>query len=535
MNESKLSKNYGLSRRNFLKQSSLIGAAAMTSFMLPWRSIAAMADAFPVVDTVYGKIRGMDVAGIMTFRGIRYGESTAGKNRFMPPVKTKKWDGVFDAFAYGPASPQTPADPSDPYVQSVMWDNHVKAGISEDCLRLNIWTPGLSDGGNRPVFFYMHGGGFTNGSGSYPFDGDQLARMGDVVVVTVNHRLGPLGYLDLGPLTDSTKFESAGVVGMMDLVAALEWVHENIATFGGNPENVTILGQSGGGSKVSTLMVMPAAKGLFHKAVVESGSTLTLGSRERSTEQARQLVTELGIDTSRLEDIQKVDWSNIIEAEANTSFRPIVDGKVIPNHPFDPTAPEISADVPMIVGYNREDSSYTNATDTPLSEEGLKEWTKTKYRDNAPEILSIYRKIYPNATPFQLQSRISTDARLRISATTQVEKKSELNKGNAYLYLMEWASPAFEGRFESCHGVELGLILGNPRIPIAGNTAEARKMAEIMGSSIIAFGRTGNPNCDKVPNWPSYNKETRSTMIFNTECRVENDPTHELRLLWDKI
>jgi para-nitrobenzyl esterase len=191
--------------------------------------------------------------------------------------------------------------------------------------------------------------------------------------------------------------------------------------------------------------------------------------------------------------------------------------------------------VPLIVGYNREDASYRNNTDTPLTEDGLIEWTQNIYRDNATKILTTYRKVYPNATPFQIQARISTDSRLRKNATTQVERKSALKRGNAYLYLMEWASPAFEGRFESCHGVELGLILGNPRIPIAGNTAEARKLAEIIGSSIIAFGKTGNPNCDKVPNWPAYTKDSRSTMIFNTECRMENDPTSELRLLWDSL
>jgi para-nitrobenzyl esterase len=535
MNKPDLTKKTGVSRRNFLKQTSFLSMAAMTSFMLPWKSIASMVGVFPVVDTIYGKVRGMDTAGIMTFRGIRYGESTAGKNRFMPPVKPRKWDDVYEAFAYGPAAPQTPIDPTDPYGQSVLWDNHVKAGISEDCLMLNVWTPGLNDGGNRPVFFYIHGGGFNNGSGGYPFDGDQLARMGDVVVVTVNHRLGPFGYMDLGGIEGSSKFEYAGVAGMMDLVAALEWVNENITAFGGNPDNVTIMGQSGGGSKVSTLMVMPSAKGLFHKAVVSSGSTLALGARERNTNQAKQMVEELKINPSKLEDIQKVPWSNILEAEANRSFSPVVDGKIIPSNPFDPVAPEVSADVPLIVGYNREDASYRNDTDTPLTEDGLKEWTQNIYRDNADKILTTYKKVYPNATPFQIQARISTDSRLRKNATAQVECKSALKRGNAYLYLMEWASPAFEGRFESCHGVELGLILGNPRIPIAGNTAEARKLAEIIGSSIIAFGKTGNPNCDKVPNWPAYTKDSRSTMIFNTECRMENDPTSELRLLWDSL
>ena len=210
-----------ISRRRFLRQSSILGTAAASGLLLPMSSYAAMADGFPVVDTVYGKVRGMDVSGIMTFRGIRYGASTAGPNRFMPPVKPARWKGIYDAFAYGAAAPQMPVDPTDGYVQSVDWDAHVKSGISEDCLFLNVWTPGVNDNGGRPVFFYIHGGGFTDGSGGITFDGDPLARMGNAVVVTVNHRLGPFGYLDLGQVGGSSKFANAGVAGMLDLVAAL--------------------------------------------------------------------------------------------------------------------------------------------------------------------------------------------------------------------------------------------------------------------------------------------------------------------------
>ena len=204
------SNNYGISRRRFLRQSSILGAAAASGMLLPGKSYASMAEGFPIVETLYGKVRGMNVAGIMTFRGIRYGASTAGTNRFMPPVKPNSWKDVYDAFSYGPASPQMPGDPTDGYVQSVDWDAHVKSGISEDCLFLNIWTPGINDNAGRPVFFYIHGGGFTNGSGGITFDGDPLARMGNAVVITVNHRLGPFGFLDLGQVSGSSKFGSSG-------------------------------------------------------------------------------------------------------------------------------------------------------------------------------------------------------------------------------------------------------------------------------------------------------------------------------------
>jgi len=230
---------YIVNRRHFLRQSSVLG---LSGLFLPER-LFALPDTFPVAETIYGRVRGMDVAGINTFRGIHYGASTAGPNRFMPPRKPESWSGIKDTMAYGPASPQGPGDPTSDYTQAVMWDSHVKPGVSEDCLVLNVWTPGLADGGNRPVMFYIHGGGFTSGSGGYPFDGDPMARLGDVVVVTVNHRLGPLGYLNLGGVGWPEEFGYASVAGMMDLVAALEWVHENIEGFGGDPGNVMIFGQ----------------------------------------------------------------------------------------------------------------------------------------------------------------------------------------------------------------------------------------------------------------------------------------------------
>jgi len=282
-------------------------------------------------------------------------------------------------------------------------------------------------------------------------------------------------------------------------------------------------------------MVMPSAKGLLHKAGVQSGSALTLGSRERNTSQTEQLLSELGISRNKPEDLQKVSFYKILEAESNRGFSPVVDGIVIPKDPFDPEAPEISADVPMIVGYTREDSGIRDISVPELDEEGLNKWVQETYKDNADLVLTTYRKVYPNATPFRVQSRIRTDVNTRSRATAMVERKSRQNSGKAYLYVMEWPSPAYEGRFGATHGVDLGLVLGSARDLIAGNTLEARKMADIVGSAIVAFGRTGDPNCDKVPYWPAYDIRSRATMIFDLECRVENDPTGELRLLWEKI
>jgi para-nitrobenzyl esterase len=506
----------------------------LAEVLLPRRGLGAEKGRFPVVETAHGRVRGIDVAGIKTFRGVRYGADTSGPNRFMPPAKPRAWSGVVDAFAYGPAAPQMPGDPTDPYTQAVEWDSHVKSGIGEDCLRLNVWTPAVNAGGARPVFFYIHGGGFTSGSGGFPFDGDPLARLGDVVVVTVNHRLGPLGYLDLGRAGGGPRLARAGVVGMLDLVAALEWVRDNVGRFGGDPGNVTICGQSGGGAKVSTLMVMPSAAGLFHKAAVQSGSTLTLRSREESGERASRLLRELGVDTSRLDELQKLPWTAFVEAEANAGFGPIVDGAVVPADPFDPVAPGISADVPMIIGYTREDSGVRALAAAALTPDQLESWVRETYADDAQRILAAYRKVYPNATPHQIQARVRTDANTGRRAIAMAERKSAQNAGPAYLYVVAWPSPAFEGRFGAIHGVDLGLPFGNPRNPIAGNTAEARSMADVVGSAFVAFATTGDPNCDRVPPWPAYDLESRAAMIFDSECRVDRVPPEELRSLWSR-
>lgn len=517
-----------IDRRDFVRLSTLAG---LSGLLLPGE-LSALVQDFPIAETVYGRLRGMNVAGIKTFRGIPYGASTAGANRFMPPRPPASWSGVRDALGYGPAAPQGPGNPADPYTQAVMWDAHVKSGVAEDCLVLNVWTPGLADGGNRPVMFYIHGGGFTSGSGGFPFDGDPMARQEDAVVVTVNHRLGPMGYLNLHDIGWPDEYRYAGVAGMMDLVAALEWVRDNIAFFGGDPSNVMIYGQSGGGAKVSTLLAMPSAVGLFHRAAVQSGARLQAGSRENAAEAASRLVEELGLSPSRPGEIQRVTWSAIIDAEANQRFAPTLHEEVIPHHPFDPVAPTESRAVPLLVGYTREDAGYRGpaAMETPAH---LEDWVLEAYGNDAGEILALYRRVYPNATPSQLQARISTDSGGRRRSETMAERKAARRGAPVYMYIVEWPSPAFEGRFGAVHGVDLGLVLADPRIPIHGNTRGARKMAEIVGASFAAFARTGDPNCPLVPPWPAYDTADRATMIYDLECRVEHDPTRALREYWE--
>src|SRR5215813_2789638 len=362
--------NKKTSRRKFLKDTSLAiaiaGAGSRVSAETSEQAQSAptspssgpdgngQSKLFHVVETTTGKVQGIANAGIKQFKGIPYGAPTGGKNRFMPPKPPAAWTGVRECFGYGQISPQTPANLRGDYGMMIMWDQH-PGGMGEDCLALNVWTPGVNDGAKRPVLVSFHGGGFSTGSGNaIGFDGAHLALFGDVVVVTVNHRLASFGYTHLADLGAPPEFAFAGVAGIMDLVTSLQWVHNNIENFGGDPNRVMIFGQSGGGAKTSTILATPSAKGLFHRAAVQSGSTLRLTTREQGTRVAEALLAKLNIPKTRIPDIQKVSWQELLEAQAAITpaaggFGPVVDGSVLPHHPFDPTAPSESIDVPMII------------------------------------------------------------------------------------------------------------------------------------------------------------------------------------------
>jgi para-nitrobenzyl esterase len=431
---------------------------------------------------------------------------------------------VRNAIGYGPISPQTPSALTSDYSQMIMWDRHVgPGGMGEDCLNLNVWTPSVNDSGRRPVLVSYHGGGWATGSGNGPmYDGAQMARLNDVVVVTVNHRLAALGYTHLGDIVPS--LASSGNVGVMDMVASLEWVRDNIEKFGGDPKRVMIFGQSGGGSKTSTLLATPSAKGLFSRAAVQSGSTLRQATREEATVEAEKLLKALSLTRANAADIQKVSWQRLLEAQlkSGASLRPVVDGKVLPHHPFDPGAPEESRDVPVIISTTLHDAAL-RLTNYDLTWDQAGALFSQRFGAKGPQLLAAYRQRSPKLTPFLAQAEAFTD-QTRINSMRQAERKAALGGAPAYMYVWDWPTPAFDGRFGAVHGMDVDATFHLYRNNMCGSGQGAgRLMCDRAAATWAAFAATGNPNNPSIPNWPAYDARSRATMVFDATMRVAND------------
>ena len=411
--------------------------------------------------------------------------------------------------------------------------------MSEDCLSLNVWTPSVNSGGKRPVMVWLHGGGYSRGSGSSStYDGINLVRRGDVVAITINHRLNTFGYTHLGELFGED-FESSGNAGMLDIVLALQWVRDNVANFGGDPDNVMIYGESGGGAKVSTLMGMPAAKGLFHRAVIQSGPALTVGLPEAATETARQLIDSLGIKPGEVRKLQAVPYDKLLAASGsiNGGFRPIL-GPAVPEHPFEPTASELSRDVPLMIGTNQHEQalfSYRDESLYELNDQQLVARTKQLVGDRTDELLKIYRKSMPDADPSTIYFTLASDRRTRLFSIRLAERKQRQNGAPAYMYRFDWLTPAWDGRFRAAHAFEIPFVFDNAQLSdeITGGTPEAVALAAKMSAAWIAFARSGNPNHAGLPVWPEYTTTDRATMLFNDVCKTVNDPGAEERKFWD--
>jgi len=534
--------NLTFNRREFLY---VAGASALS---LGKTSSALGADTYVTAETSAGKVRGVEVEGIKIFKGIPYGANTTGRNRFMPPQPPAKWTGVRDALEFGASAPQT-----EPGRRRNANDLAVAgAGLpdeSEDCLVLNVWTPALGDGRKRPVMVWCHGGGFATGSGSSPITaGFNLARRGDAVVVTINHRLNVLGFTYLGE-PGGPEFSSSGDVGMMDIVQALQWVRDNITRFGGDPGTVTIFGQSGGGRKVATLLAMPSAKGLFHRAIIESGATLKLVEKDQGTRVAAELMKTMGLDKTQVKDLQMAPVDKLMAAYFETmrrmnvdqmtmGFSPGVDGKVIPQHPVYPTASAISADVPVMLGSTRTELTLQSAAELfALDDAGMRKRIGDLLGKGAPATIEAYAKANPGASPSDLYFLIASDYRYSGPVITIADRRAALGKGPVYLYYWRWETPVDGGRLKAPHTIEIPFAFDNIQAAkrLTGGGPEAMALADKVSDAWLAFARTGNPNTAKLPQWTKYNSTDRPTMVFNSQSAVVNDPIRDQRLAIFKV
>lgn len=494
-----------------------------------------------IANTTYGEIAGFTQNGLYIFKGIPYAKA----NRFEAPTAPDSWEGVRSCRHFGPTSPQGKRSgwESDEIAFAFDWDDGY---TGENCQRLNIWTPGLDDGKTRPVMVWLHGGGFAAGSGQElpGYDGANLSKNEDVVVVTLNHRLNALGFLDLSDFGD--KYAKSGNAGMLDIVSALEWVRDNIVNFGGDPGNVTIFGQSGGGGKVGTLTGMPAAEGLFHKAIVQSGSMLRMMTSDNSRRIGRETAAILGLDKNNIGAIDTIPYEQLlaagekaiakVKAEVGAEggafifgWAPTVDGDVLPEHPYGNEAPQQSRDIPMMIGTTLHE--FTASTYVPalknLSKEQIVENLRQRYGDNTDDFLKAFEKAYPDYAAIDL---IDTDFTFRPSAVVQAGLKAGQDAAPVYMYLFSWESPVMDGRLRSTHCMEIPFVFANTdrHASMTGGGDDARRLGDIMSKAWANFARTGNPNTEDLPEWPAFTAENGATMVFDNECKVVNNHDKEL-------
>ncbi len=525
-----------INRRTVLTGAGVVAAAATTQLAQAQPAAAPAATAAPALgggqpteplfwttETTNGKVQGMANGQIKEFHGIPYGAPTGGPNRYMPPKKPAAWGGVRECHAFSQISPQTLSSLGSEYGRLICWDRHNVGGMGEDCLTVNVWTPSLDRTARKAVMVSFHGGGWATGSGNgIGYDGAELARFGDVVVVTVTHRLGTFGYLNLIDLGAPPEFKYAGVCGVMDMVASLQWVKDNIENFGGDPGRVMIFGQSGGGAKTSVLMGTPAARGLFHRAGIQSGSSLRLGDKAASARGAETLLARLNIPKNDIGRIQRLTWQEILQAGGAGS--PIMDGDYLPHHPFDPSAPMESADVPVIISTTLHDSALS-LTNWDLDAAGLRAIAAKNYGEsNADSIIAAQKAARPQDSHFLTQCSMLTDASRGRGAIVQAERKAALGRAPAYMYEWDWISNMADGKMGAVHGLDVSATFHNFRDQtMSSGAAEGRLMADRFSGAYVAFAKTGSPNHPGIPEWPAYNTATRATMVFDKTTRVVND------------
>jgi para-nitrobenzyl esterase len=550
----------------------LLGAAALTADVAlaqnkpvpapvtPRKALPGAAPRQPIAETASGKVRGYMSRDIYAFKGIPYGAPTGGAARFRRPTKPAPWTGVRSSVQWGHMCPiafpwnesgdNAPHHDEDGYLLYRTY--YTPAG--EDCLRLNVWTPSLTvSNRKRPVMVYMHGGGFSAGSDHdlLAYDGENLARNGDLVVVTHNHRLNVFGYLNLAE-AGGEEYADSGNVGALDLVAVLEWVRDNISNFGGDPGNVTIFGQSGGGGKVIALMTMPEARGLFHRAINQSGPYLRFSTVQDSLLLANAVLAELNIGKQQLAQLHDLPIERLFGAAVTAQRKatrpavsgtvvgrvgwgPVVDGRIMPVQPFDPVAPAISAHIPLLVGtcLNEAVSGLDNPEVNTLTAQQLDERMAQRYGVHGRDIVAAYRREYPKESPFGLWAAISA-ANWRQMHVTQGELKAALRRAPAYQYIFSWRAPVLDDRPGTFHASEIAYVFDNAGLCIrqTGGGPVALTLSRNVSQAWIQFARTGNPNHPGIPNWPPYDVVKHPTMFLDNPCIVKDNPEAEcLRLI----
>lgn len=517
----------------------------------PGGQILQVGDNIAVANTQYGKVRGYMLRGIYYFLGLPYGADTSGPNRFMPPQKPKPWTDVYPALWWGNSAPQNMENRYANRFASFR-DHWNYDDVSEDCLRINVFTPGINDGQKRPVLFWIHGGGFTSGNGIEQdgYNGENFARLGNVVFCSINHRLGPLGYCNLAAV-GGEKFAASGNVGMLDIVAALEWVRDNIEQFGGDPGNVTIMGQSGGGAKVCILTAMPSAKGLFHKAVVLSGASRRAADKDYSEKLGAAVLKEAKLSPRELDKLQAMPWRDFyaIATRAQQAlakqagpggglrrgFSPVVDGNILPQHPYDPDAAPTASSIPMIISsvMNEQSPSWTDSSLESITLDQVVERVKERagfgagFGDKAKEVVEAYAKAFPDKKPVEIWSLVSSN-RQSVVALADVKSKQP---APVYVDWFTWQPPLFDNRMRAFHCIDICFWFYNTDLMLThtGGGPRPRALSAKMAGALLQFMKTGNPNGGGLPNWPRYTPANGETMILDDVCEVRNDPDREAR------